>query len=118
MSEPIEQVANLAGCSKEEAQRVYEELQDVVLSVDRILTTPSCSGSRYIPPKKPANQHLSEEQRERCERGRRVTDTINADRSSAYLRAKRQTDQVEAAGLPLESAPVQPENGAPNTGSS
>lgn len=83
MSNPLDQIVELAGCSREAAEKAYARLQDVVAAVDALLGPIPCPGNQYIPPKPETNRHLSPEQKARCERGRDLAEKINAGRSSA-----------------------------------
>ena len=60
MSDEIEIICNLCGCSVEDAKRVFGETKDIVESVDRLLTKPKTSYEKYIPVKK--EPILTEEQ--------------------------------------------------------
>ncbi len=48
MSDPIETICNLAGCSSEEARKVYAEVGDVVEAVDKLLVKVSSPADKYI----------------------------------------------------------------------
>jgi hypothetical protein len=52
MSDQIEIICNLSGCSVEDAKRVFEETKDIVESVDRLLVKPKNFYEKYIPVKK------------------------------------------------------------------
>jgi hypothetical protein len=47
MSDPIQMICDLANCSKEEAETSYNETNDVVESVDKLLA--KSSPNKYIP---------------------------------------------------------------------
>ena len=46
MSDPVQTIVELAGCPKDVAEKTYQELQDVLLAVDRLLSAPSCAGNQ------------------------------------------------------------------------
>jgi len=60
MSDPVEIICKLSGCSLEDAERVYSETKDIVESVDRLMATTETKYAKYLKvlPKK----HLTEEQ--------------------------------------------------------
>jgi len=95
MSDPVIQIINLVGCTEEVARSAFELHKDVVLAVDSLMVIPETSGSKYIPKKPEINRMMTSEQQERCERGRKVCDTINAVQRSAYHSAKLQADSAE-----------------------
>lgn len=97
MSKEIVQIISLIGCTEDEANAAFAKYRDVVLAVDSLMALPTTSGNKYIPPKPEINTMMTPEQKERCDRGRRVCDTINASRKSAYHSAKQQADLVAEA---------------------
>jgi hypothetical protein len=109
MSKEIVQIMSLVACSEDEATAALAKYGDVVLAVDSLITLPATSGNKYIPPKPEINRMMTEEQKQRCDRGRQVCDTINASRKSAYHSAKQQADlaaeaQQELSVVQLEDA--------------
>ena len=97
MSSPLDQIVELAGCSREAAEKAYAQLQDVVAAIDLLLGPIPCPGNQYIPPKPEANRHLTPEQKARCERGREISEKINAGRSSAAHSAIQSERPPEAS---------------------
>jgi hypothetical protein len=61
MTDPIETICNLTGCSHEEAERVYNETKDMIEAVDRLLETKPSSAEKYIQSKKKPKQVTEEE---------------------------------------------------------
>ena len=95
MSDPVIQIMSLVGCTEEVARAAFETHKDVVLAVDSLMVIPDTPGSKYIPKKPEINRMMTQEQYDRCERGRKVCDTINAFQKSAYHSAKLQADSAE-----------------------
>jgi len=85
----------LTGCGPIEAGKALAEHKEVWLAVDALLTKPVVSGEKYIPKKPEVNTGLSEEQKERCGKGRWLQDQVNAVFSVAH--SKTQTQPVPAA---------------------
>ena len=48
MSDPIETICNLAGCAREDAERAYREVGDIVEAVDKLLVKVSSPADKYI----------------------------------------------------------------------
>lgn len=61
MADPLETICNLAGCTREEAEKVYSETKDVVEAVDRLLAKPLSAAEKYIQTKKPKHVTTEEE---------------------------------------------------------
>lgn len=109
----VQSIQALACCTEEEAQHAYDDCDgNVEEAIEMLLQAPPCEGDRYIPPQPTIDDGLSEEQRERCLRARKVCDTINAGQTSAYRSAKQQADSAEAvsaaARVLAESASAAP----------
>lgn len=109
MSEQIVQIMNLVACSQDEANAALEKYGDVVLAVESLMVVPTTTGNAFIPRKPDINRMMTAEQKERCDRGRQVCDTINASRKLAYHSSRQQADSVsevqqEAILTPLEDA--------------
>jgi len=88
------QIMSLVGCTEEEARKAFDDHKDVVLAVDSLMVVPSIPGQKYIPEKPKINRMMSDEQAARCDRGRKVCDSINAVRKSAFRSAKEQAESV------------------------
>ena len=98
MSDPVVQIMNIIGCGPDEAKKAFETHGDVVSAAESLFVVPETQGSKYIPPKREI-VHLSPEQKERCDRGRKTCDAINACRKSAYHSSMQQVDSVSEAQL-------------------
>lgn len=46
MSDPVQTIVDLVGCPADVAQKTYQELQDVLLAVDVLLSKPACAGNQ------------------------------------------------------------------------
>jgi hypothetical protein len=105
VTEKCAMIQEMVGCGYVKAwQALMHNDQDIVLAVDALLTKPVVAGEKYLP-KKPVIDHgLSEEQKERCDRGRWLQDQVNAVFSVAH--SKTQTQPVPPA---LEAPPVSKE---------
>ncbi len=94
----VDQIVALTGVSREVAEEaLHAHKDDVVAAIDALLVTPSCPGTKHIPPKPEINRMMTKEQEERCLRGRMVTDKLNAEQTTAYRLAKKQVEQVSEA---------------------
>jgi hypothetical protein len=60
MIDPILMICSLTGCSEEEAKAAFEETEDVIDAVDRLLEKPVLKSEKFIP--KVEKKALSEEQ--------------------------------------------------------
>ena len=90
------QIMSLVGCTEEEASKAFDTHKDVVLAVDSLMVLPSTPGQKYIPEKPKVNRMMTDEQAARCDRGRKVCDSINAVRKSAFHSAKQQAESVSS----------------------
>ena len=97
----------LTGCGpREAANALTEHNQDIVLAVDALLTKPVVSGEKYLP-KKPVVEHgLSDEQKERCDRGRWLQDKVNAVFSVAHSKTQTLPDPPALEAPPVSKEPV------------
>lgn len=48
MSDPIETIVNLSGCTKEQAEKAYADLKDIVEAVDFLLENPVHPEDKYV----------------------------------------------------------------------
>ncbi len=48
MSDPIDTICSLAGCPREDAERMYAETKDVVEAVDKLLAKVSSPAEKYM----------------------------------------------------------------------
>ena len=61
MSDPLETICNLTGCTLEEAEKTYEETKDIVEAVDKLLEKASSKAEMYIQSKRVKKQVTFEE---------------------------------------------------------
>ena len=62
MSDPLDMICEITGCSREEAETVFAETKDVVEAADRLLKKTELKSQKYIPTK--SEQVLTDEQKE------------------------------------------------------
>lgn len=82
----------LTGCGPMEAAKALADHKEVWLAVDSLLAKPVVSGEKYIPKKPTVNHGLSEEQKERCDRGRWLQEQVNAVFSVAHSKTQTPHD--------------------------
>jgi hypothetical protein len=89
-------VCELTGCTIDEANAALDTWKDdVIAAIDSLLTKPVVSGERFIPSKPKLNSGMSEEQEDRCKRGRELQDKVNAVFSVAHSKIQQPlADQV------------------------
>lgn len=93
MSGEIEMVMELACCTRDVAEQALHDHRDVVSAVDALLVKPPCRGTERVG--RVVDSGLTEEQVERCARGRVLQDKISALFSVAQ--AKMKVQQVQQA---------------------
>ena len=91
----MEVVMELTGCGPREAAAALAEHKEIWLAVDALLPTPVPAGAKHIPARPLVDPGMSEEQKERCDRGRWLQDQVNAVFSVAH--SKSQTLPVQSA---------------------
>ena len=94
----------LTGCGPKEAANALAEHKEVWLAVDALLSKPVVSGEKYIPKKPEVDTGLTEEQKERCDRGRWLQDQVNAVFSVAH--SKILPDPVAGEAQSSSAQPV------------
>jgi len=77
-------VMELTGCSPVEATNALKEHKEIWLAVDSLMAKPVVTGEKYIPKKPVIDTGLTQEQQERCDRGRWLQDQVNAVFSVAH----------------------------------
>ena len=97
----VDVVMELTGCGPLDALRALTEYKTIEDAVDALLTKPMVSGDKYIPDKPKIQTGLSEEQEERCKKGRWLQDKVNAVFSVAHSKIQTPPDP-----LPSEQAEV------------
>ena len=104
----VDVVMELTGCGPLDAVRALTEHKSIEDAVDALLTKPTVSGDKYIPAKPKIETGLSEEQEERCKKGRWLQDKVNAVFSVAHSKIQSPPDplpseQVAALDQPAQS---------------
>jgi hypothetical protein len=99
MSDPVEMICELAGCSKEEAEVVFGETNDVVEAVDRLMAKPTLISQKYIPAK--PESVLTEEQLG-VRKVRNLMKKIDDSRGSTSLSQHARCEEAEQQ-VPPES---------------
>ena len=61
MTDPLETICNLTGCSIEDAERVYNETKDLVEAVDQLMEKRQSAADKYIQSKKVKKEVTEEE---------------------------------------------------------
>ena len=97
----------LTGCGPKEAANALTEHKEIWLAVDALLTKPVVSGEKYIPKKPVIDTGLTEEQKERCDRGRWLQDQVNAVFSVAHSQAQTSQQAPEEGLQPSVELPPQ-----------
>jgi hypothetical protein len=111
-------VMELTGCGPLEAAKALIEYKTIEDAVDALLSKPIVSGDRYIPTKPKIETGLTEEQEERCKKGRWLQDQVNAVFSVAHSKTQspqvplaQQVDDTPAAGtVQMGSQPARNES--------
>ena len=105
-TEQMELVMELTGCGPMEAAKALTEHKEVWLAVDALLTKPMVSGEKYIPKRPTVDDGLSDEQKERCSRGRWLQEQVNAVFSVAHSKTQTQPDPLALESPPLPGGPM------------
>jgi hypothetical protein len=90
----------LTGCGPIEAAKALAEHKEVWLAVDALMTKPVVSGEKYIPAKPMVDAGQTDEQKERCTRGRWLQDKVNAVFSVAHSKIQSPPVHEALEGLP------------------
>ena len=100
----MELVMELAGCGPKEAAEALAKHKEIWLAVDSLLTKPVVAGEKYIPKKPEIDTGLTEEQKERCGKGRWLQDQVNAVFSVAHSKTQTQPGPAVEEGSPASLA--------------
>lgn len=95
-------IMEATGCSEEVAVDTWNTYKDVVLAIDSLFMKPVVAGDKYMPMKPVINTGLTEEQQERCAKGRDLQDKINSIFSVAQSKLKSQQDPLVLANEEVE----------------
>jgi hypothetical protein len=103
----IQFLITMTGCTEEEAKETYARFNGNLVDASEFLfQKPVVSGEKYIPSAPSIDTGLSDEQRERCERGRWLQNKVNAVFSVAH-------SKIQPALLAEKSAEKEPETRQP-----
>lgn len=98
MATPVEQVMNLACCSKEDAQRALANTKNNVIdAVDMLLEKPVVRGDRLLPPKPTINDGLTDEVRNKLKQARELAEILNAGARAAETKRTQERPIVQGA---------------------
>ncbi len=93
--ENVNMISRLTSYSDSKALSIYLRMnRDVIATIDAILEKPIVSGDKYIPKKPQIDTGLTQEQTERCIKGRDLQDKINAVFSVAHSKTQTLQDRV------------------------
>ena len=95
----------LTGCGPKEAANALSEHKEIWLAVDSLLAKPVVSGEKYIPKKPVVETGLTDEQKERCDRGRWLQDQVNAVFSVAHSKTLSSQQAPEQGLSPAAELP-------------
>ena len=101
MSDPIQMICELAGCSKEEAEVVFAETKDVVEAVDKLMVKTTLKSQKYILPK--PESVLTQEQVE-VRKVRQLMKQIDDNRTSTSSSQPARCEEGETQDLPESKA--------------
>ena len=112
--EHVALVQELAGVDESTALAALSAAKGCPVSaVDALLAKPVTPGDAYIPKKPTIDDGLSDEQRERCERGRWLQEKVNVVFSVAHSQIRTQQDeQVPEASVAQPPATALPQSPA------
>ncbi len=99
----VEQIVDMTGVSLDVARQALETHKEVWLAIDALLERPKIAGDKYMPSKPKTDTGLTDEQKERCEKGRWLQDQINAVFSVSHP----QTQRAHAPATALDDQVVQ-----------
>lgn len=84
-SPEVKMIQEMVGCSHVDAWKAYmRHKQDAVAAIDELMTKPVVSGEKYIPKKPTVDSEMTDEQKNRCTKGRWLQDQVNAVFSVAH----------------------------------
>jgi hypothetical protein len=90
----IQMIMSLTGVDEKTAEEAYMRYEDVTEAIDALLEKPVVSGEKYIPAKPKVNTGMTEEQEERCKKGRWLQDQVNAVFSVAHSKTRTLPDEL------------------------
>ena len=122
VKEKCAMIQEMTGCEFVTAWRaLMQNNKDVVLAVDVLLSKPVVSGEKYIPKRPTVHPGMTDEQKERCDKGRWLQDQVNAVFSVAHSQTRPDpaAPEVRSQREPIEMiVPTVSEAQSPSTTSS
>ena len=100
-------VMELTGCGPREAAEALGKNKEIWLAVDALMAKPVVSGEKYIPKKPTVDTGMTDEQKERCGRGRWLQDQVNAVFSVAHSQIQSEQKALESAAPAVELPPAE-----------
>ena len=98
-------IQEMTGCGFESAwAALMRNNKDGVLAVDALLSKPIVSGEKYIPKRPTVHPGMTEEQKERCDKGRWLQDQVNAVFSVAHSQTR---SDLTAPESPSPQEPIE-----------
>lgn len=99
-----ETIQNLTSCTREEAETALAQHKEVWRAVDALMTRPAVAGDKYIPAEPEIDRGMSQEQLDRCVRGRWLQAQVNAVFSVAHSKTQPGPPVIEDVAGPPQSA--------------
>jgi hypothetical protein len=97
----IRMIEELTGCGNTQVLSTYlMHKRDILATMDALIEKPVCAGDKYIPAKPSIESGMTQDQEDRCTKGRALQDKINAVFSVAH--SKTQTQLVPEAPLAVQ----------------
>ena len=103
----MEIVMELTGCGPKEAAEALGKHKEIWLAVDALMAKPVVSGEKYMPKKPAIDTGMTDEQKERCDRGRWLQDQVNAVFSVAHSQIQSDQKALEAEQPAVEPVPAE-----------
>ena len=87
-------IMSLTGVDEETASAAFMRYESMEDAIDALIQKPTVSGDKYIPAKRKIDTGMSQEQEERCKKGRWLQDQVNVVFSVAHSKTRTQPDEV------------------------
>ena len=101
-----ETIQNLTSCTREEAEAALAEHKEVWRAVDALMTRPPVAGDKYIPAEPEIDRGMSQEQLDRCIKGRWLQAQVNAVFSVAHSKTLPDPPAVQDAAAASQSVEI------------
>ena len=112
-----ETIQNLTSCTREAAEAALKEHKEVWRAVDALMARPAVAGDKYIPAEPEIDRGMSQEQLDRCVRGRWLQAQVNAVFSVAHSKTQPDPPVLPDAAVPapVVENPTVPEQSLPSS---